>query len=121
MAACNHMTCECGAQYCLICGRPRTALTGCRFGCPSNGPFQYDAEGSNVSGFHRETGLTRAGELFDTDDVDGAVAEEDRPFFEDNRFDQWGFAFAGVDVNGRGRRRFNIDGWGIHSNLRSRI
>ncbi|KAF2005102.1 hypothetical protein P154DRAFT_530776 [Amniculicola lignicola CBS 123094] len=55
--ACNHITCECGEEFCYICGKYWEGLHG----CPHYGPAEYDDEGYNQDGFHRDTGLNRGG------------------------------------------------------------
>ncbi|KAF2107283.1 hypothetical protein BDV96DRAFT_693520 [Lophiotrema nucula] len=55
--ACNHISCECGSEFCYICGKEWEGLHG----CPHYGPAEYDAEGYNQEGFHKETGLNRDG------------------------------------------------------------
>ncbi|KAJ5065708.1 hypothetical protein J3E72DRAFT_182704 [Bipolaris maydis] len=56
--ACNHIRCICGTSFCYVCGKP---WAGFRHGCPRYGPAIYDAQGYNQNGFHRDTGLNRAG------------------------------------------------------------
>ncbi|EMD69276.1 hypothetical protein COCSADRAFT_56374, partial [Bipolaris sorokiniana ND90Pr] len=56
--ACNHIRCICGISFCYVCGNP---WAGFRHGCPRYGPAIYDAQGYNQLGFHRDTGLNRAG------------------------------------------------------------
>ena len=60
---CNHMTCTCSAEFCLICGRQWkvTYTHTCAHGCPFFEKPDYDEEGYNQNGFHRETGLDRHG------------------------------------------------------------
>lgn len=55
--ACNHITCECGSEFCYICGKQWDGYHG----CPQYGPATYDADGYNEAGYHRDTGLNREG------------------------------------------------------------
>jgi hypothetical protein len=55
--ACNHITCECGSEFCYICGKQWDGYHG----CPQYGPAIYDADGYNLAGYHRDTGLNREG------------------------------------------------------------
>jgi hypothetical protein len=55
--ACNHITCECGHNFCYVCGKDWSGMHG----CPQYGPANYDEEGYNQDGFHRNTELNRAG------------------------------------------------------------
>lgn len=55
--ACNHISCTCGNSFCYICGKHWEGIHG----CPQYGPPDYDDEGYNVDGFHRDTGLNRDG------------------------------------------------------------
>lgn len=50
-------SCECGTEFCYICGKnwPGT------HGCPNYGPATYDEESYNQEGYHRTTGLNREG------------------------------------------------------------
>lgn len=50
-------SCECGAEFCYICGESWPGMHG----CPHYGPAIYDEEGYNQDGFHRDTGLNREG------------------------------------------------------------
>jgi hypothetical protein len=59
--ACNHITCECGNQFCYVCGRAWENLSYCVGGCPRYGPAVYDDDGYNEDGFHKDTGLDRNG------------------------------------------------------------
>ncbi|KAH7361234.1 hypothetical protein BKA66DRAFT_444801 [Pyrenochaeta sp. MPI-SDFR-AT-0127] len=70
--ACNHITCECGHDFCYICGKDWDGLHG----CPHYGPATYDDEGYNQDGFHRTTGLNRDG-LTRRQDLARARGEED--------------------------------------------
>ncbi|KAF2730501.1 hypothetical protein EJ04DRAFT_407450, partial [Polyplosphaeria fusca] len=54
--ACNHIR-QCGADFCYVCGKPWEGIHG----CPHYGPAQYDDEGYNQEGFHRDTDLNREG------------------------------------------------------------
>ncbi|KAF2629593.1 hypothetical protein BU25DRAFT_318935, partial [Macroventuria anomochaeta] len=55
--ACNHINCECGAEFCYICGEQWQGMQG----CSHYGPAIYDEEGYNQDGYHRTTGLNREG------------------------------------------------------------
>ncbi|OCK85732.1 hypothetical protein K432DRAFT_399997 [Lepidopterella palustris CBS 459.81] len=55
--ACNHMSCDCGTEFCYVCGREWEGLHG----CPHYGQPDYDEEGYNQDGFHKDTGLNREG------------------------------------------------------------
>ena len=50
-------SCECGAEFCYICGQQWQGMHG----CPHYGPAIYDEEGYNQDGFHQTTGLNREG------------------------------------------------------------
>ncbi|KAF2036042.1 hypothetical protein EK21DRAFT_52351, partial [Setomelanomma holmii] len=87
--ACNHITCECGNDFCYICGADWPGLHG----CPHYGPATYDEDGYNQDGFHRNTGLNhdgltrrhdiarRRGEDPDDEDEDDD-GEDDNPDWE---------------------------------------
>lgn len=49
--------CDCGSDFCYICGKDWTGIHG----CPHYGPADYDEEGYNQDGFHRDTSLNRDG------------------------------------------------------------
>lgn len=53
----NMSRCECGHDFCYVCGKDWTGLHG----CPHYGPAFYDAEDYNQDGYHRNTGLNREG------------------------------------------------------------
>jgi hypothetical protein len=79
--ACNHITCECGHEFCYLCGE-EWYVSLCPKGCPKYGQPQYDDEGYNQDGFHRETGRDRQGrtpeETFeDVGPEDGEEDEDD--------------------------------------------
>ncbi|KAF2836442.1 hypothetical protein M501DRAFT_979578 [Patellaria atrata CBS 101060] len=57
MEACNHITCVCDQEFCYICGEEWAGLHA----CPQYGHPEYDAEGYNQDGFHRDTGFDRDG------------------------------------------------------------
>lgn len=71
--------CECGAQFCYICGEEWKGVHG----CPHYGPAIYDEEGYNQEGFHRSTGINREGRtrreqaLIDHDDNGESEDEDD--------------------------------------------
>lgn len=70
--------CQCGAEFCYICGESWPGMHG----CPHYGPAIYDEEGYNQDGFHRDTGLNREGHtrrqaLRDTDSDHEEEDEED--------------------------------------------
>jgi hypothetical protein len=50
-------SCECGAEFCYICGESWPGMHA----CPHYGPAIYDEEGYNQDGYHRVTGLNRDG------------------------------------------------------------
>ncbi|CAO2651208.1 Nn.00g095050.m01.CDS01 [Neocucurbitaria sp. VM-36] len=77
--ACNHITCECGHDFCYVCGKDWPGLHG----CPHYGPATYDEEGYNQDGFHRDTGLNRDG-LTRRQDLARARAEADPDEDEDD-------------------------------------
>jgi hypothetical protein len=79
--SCNHMECRyghfpslvrcprfklttsyrCRYEFCLICGQEWEGYVLCSHGCPKQGAAVYDGEGYNEAGYHRDTGLNRAG------------------------------------------------------------
>ncbi|OAG05293.1 uncharacterized protein CC84DRAFT_834351 [Paraphaeosphaeria sporulosa] len=75
--ACNHITCECGNNFCYICGKEWAG----EHGCPQYGPANYDEDGFNVRGYHRESGLNRDGRTFheqmQIDRGEGAIGDSD--------------------------------------------
>lgn len=59
--ACNHKTCRCGAEFCLVCGcNYNNRSDQCLDECPSSGPPLYDADGYDHEGFNR-AGFDRRG------------------------------------------------------------
>lgn len=94
--ACNHISCDCGAEFCYICGREWEGLHGCPL---YNQPI-YDEDGYNQEGFHRETGLNREG--------NGRFNEDG---FDDEGFDRDGFDQDGRDEEGYDRQGFDEDGY----------
>jgi len=83
-------SCDCGNDFCYICGKDWPGLHG----CPHYGPAVYDEEGYNQEGYHRDTGLNRQGltrrqeivrrrgEDGDDDDFDEEDDGEDDPDWE---------------------------------------
>ncbi|KAF2185246.1 hypothetical protein K469DRAFT_750426 [Zopfia rhizophila CBS 207.26] len=75
--ACNHISCECGAEFCYICGKEWEGLHA----CPHYGPPVYDEDGYNQDGFHKDTGLNRNGqtrrEQLREDDPESEDSEEE--------------------------------------------
>lgn len=79
--ACNHMTCTCGYSFCYICGKAWEGVHA----CPLYGPVAYDEEGYNQEGFHRDTGLNRAGQTRQQVEADPNDDEDDNN--NDDEFD----------------------------------
>lgn len=50
-------SCECGGEFCYICGEQWPGIHG----CPHYGPAIYDDEDYNQDGYHRITGINREG------------------------------------------------------------
>jgi hypothetical protein len=50
-------SCECGTEFCYICGDNWAGIHG----CPHYGPAVYDDDDYNQDGYHRATGLNREG------------------------------------------------------------
>lgn len=77
--ACNHINCSCGQEFCYVCGRSWSERWNlCLHGCPQYGKPRYDAEGYNVGGYHRDTGLNRDGRsLAEVEDMHDSEDEED--------------------------------------------
>ncbi|KAJ8114367.1 hypothetical protein OPT61_g3742 [Boeremia exigua] len=75
--ACNHITCECGTQFCYVCGDQWEGMHG----CPHYGRAIYDEDGYNQDGFHRTTGLNLEGrtrvEQMQIDRGDDEVEDEE--------------------------------------------
>ena len=121
--ACNHITCRCTAQFCLVCGRKwGDGATSCRHGCPHYARPIYDEHGYNQFGYHKETGLNREGNPHDPHlDLQGDVGEQNycdneddedgEPRYDERGFDQWGFNRDGYDERGFNRWGFNRDGY----------
>lgn len=76
-------SCECGHDFCYVCGKDWGDLHG----CPHYGPAIYDEEGYNQDGFHRTTGLNRNG-LTRLQDLALARGEEDRDDGDDDEQDE---------------------------------
>ena len=74
--ACNHITCRCKAQFCLICGSKwEEGCASCRRGCPHYASPIYDEDGYSQFGFHKDTGLDREGNTHDPSwDLEGDTA-----------------------------------------------
>lgn len=122
--ACNHITCRCTAQFCLICGRKwEDGRTSCRHGCPHYAKPVYDEEGFNQFGYHKYTGLDRDGEPWDSDldheldagnydGYNGDNYDDDHyddygvPIYDERGFDQWGFDREGYREDGFGEHPF---------------
>ncbi|KAJ4297928.1 hypothetical protein N0V90_005827 [Kalmusia sp. IMI 367209] len=99
--ACNHITCECGNSFCYICGKQWQGMHG----CPQYGPANYDEEGYNADGFHRDTGLNRDGrtrrEQFDhergEDNEEDREGDDDGGDVPDEEEDLWNQVLQHVD------------------------
>ncbi|KAK4540650.1 hypothetical protein LTR36_008981 [Oleoguttula mirabilis] len=129
--ACNHMTCLCGGQFCLVCGKAWIGLVTCSHGCPHYATPTYDSEGyCEQTGFHKETGLDRDGQTAnpnleheqddqyneDYDDADWGD-EYDMPVYGDDGFDEWGtdresYDRQGLDHEGYSRGGWDVEGYG---------
>ena len=136
--ACNHVTCHCSAQFCLICGLTSTGLNSCKKGCPHYGEPLYDRDGYNQHGFHRETGLDRRGNERDPnfehegDCIDDVLQEEgirnhvgcgDDDHFLDQWYEELRYDEQGFDQYGRDREGYDKDGYneeGVDRNFRDR-
>ncbi|KAF2497954.1 hypothetical protein BU16DRAFT_537538 [Lophium mytilinum] len=102
--ACNHISCECGREFCYICGKNWDGYHE----CPSYGHPVYDDEGYNQilpfkDGFHKDTGLNRNGFT--------RSGQIDHDRFGETGFDDQGFDREGRDANGRNRGGFDRDGF----------
>lgn len=115
--ACNHMTC--GAEFCLVCGRPWEDLISCRWGCPKMEAPVYDDEGFNQLGFHPETGLNREGNPWNPNHEHEGW-EQDQGWADDELddddefirvFDEEGYDQEGFDIYGYDREGFDESGW----------
>jgi hypothetical protein len=88
MEACNHITCECGNEFCYICGGT-WGKGGCPKGCPRYGKPRYDAEGYNREGFHKDTGRDRHGrtpqEIWELEDEEEEEDDDIEEFGEGER------------------------------------
>ncbi|KAK3721785.1 hypothetical protein LTR37_002950 [Vermiconidia calcicola] len=124
--ACNHITCRCSAQFCLICGREwEQGHASCPHGCPHYAKPTYDEDGFNQLGFHKDTGLDRQGysaDPYGAHEVDG-YAMDDRgneffdwgygeyPVYGEDGYDQWGHDGDGFDRDGYNELGFHWDGY----------
>ena len=115
---CNHMTCHCGGEFCLICGRKWTGLQSCSHGCPKHKKPTYDVDGyCNETGFHRETGRNRDGVPADPNidyemDPDGGYGDD---HYNDDQDDGWQgpiYDERGLDQRGRDVEGFDEQGFG---------
>lgn len=86
-------SCECGAEFCYICGESWPGMHG----CPHYGPAIYDEESYNQDGFHRDTGLNREGRTRRqvVGDADSDAEDEDE---EDDDPDAHHFVLQHVDA-----------------------
>ncbi|KAJ9643961.1 hypothetical protein H2201_008099 [Coniosporium apollinis] len=56
--ACNHITCKvCHYDFCFVCLQWYYPPEGIGHDCPSYGDPEYDENGYDIRGFHRDTGL----------------------------------------------------------------
>jgi hypothetical protein len=88
-------SCQCGNQFCYICGKDWPGAHG----CPRYGPAIYDEEGYNQEGYHRDTDLNREGYTRlqqrsrdlneDDEDGEGDEEEEDEDQEEDRLIPPW--------------------------------
>ncbi|KAK6435983.1 hypothetical protein LTR95_007825 [Oleoguttula sp. CCFEE 5521] len=90
--ACDHMTCNCGAEFCLICGSKWTGPERCGQGCPKNGHPQWDPQ--------------------EMDPEDGGNADDDwdPDGFDDFGMDAYGYDRDGFNYLGFDRNGFNAGG-----------
>ncbi|TLD35863.1 hypothetical protein E2P81_ATG02166 [Venturia nashicola] len=72
--ACNHVTCDCGEEWCFICLRKWSGGYDHEECVQYNDPV-YDSEGYDENGFHRDTGVDRLG--FNRDGFDVAGFDRD--------------------------------------------
>ncbi|KAK5116096.1 hypothetical protein LTR85_009378 [Meristemomyces frigidus] len=133
--ACNHMTCLCGGQFCLVCGRKWIGVVTCSHGCPHFATPTYDSEGyCDQTGFHKETGLDRddnaanpnldpnleheQDDHYDDEYDNGDWAHEyEAPIYGDDGFDQWdrdreNYDRQGLDDQGYSREGWDLQGYG---------
>lgn len=124
--ACNHMTCRCKAEFCLVCGRGwQPHLTSCRHGCPHYDMPSYDAESYNQFGYHKDTGLDRDGNPWDAgleheqdyDDSDDGYFDDERTIYDEDGFDQWCYDRDGFDRDGYDEDGYDQDGFGKYERL----
>ncbi|OCL14692.1 hypothetical protein AOQ84DRAFT_220353 [Glonium stellatum] len=100
--ACNHISCDCGTEFCYICGKEWEGIHE----CPHYGRPEYDEEGYNQDGFHRETRLNREGRT--------RAEEMENGRFDEDGFDEEGFDRDGFDTDGMDRDGYDQNGFDEH-------